>query len=153
MGGVLLASNEAGRRFEFRRLLRTTEDVMSLAAADGSWAGWHVVETAPQLPLPRMISRVRQSEEPQCDPQRKDTARPVYCSKQRYLSGSIGNSGAGERESGHLQQNGQKPQQCDKPLDTAAQLEYFLLETEGVHVNNVDRDDLGASRRQPAARG
>jgi hypothetical protein len=34
MGGVVLASNEAGKRFEFRRLLSTTDDVMSLAAAD-----------------------------------------------------------------------------------------------------------------------
>ncbi len=34
MGGVLLASNEAGERFEFRRLLPATDDVMSLAAAD-----------------------------------------------------------------------------------------------------------------------
>ena len=34
MGGVVLASNEAGKRFQFRHLLPTTDDVMSLAAAD-----------------------------------------------------------------------------------------------------------------------
>jgi hypothetical protein len=34
MGGVVIAANEHGRKFEYRRLLPTTEDVMSLAAAD-----------------------------------------------------------------------------------------------------------------------
>jgi hypothetical protein len=34
MGGVVLASNESGSRFQFRSLVSTTEDVMSLAAAD-----------------------------------------------------------------------------------------------------------------------
>ena len=34
MGGVVLASNEGGRRFQYRTLIPTTEDVMSLAAVD-----------------------------------------------------------------------------------------------------------------------
>ena len=34
MGGVVLASNEDGKRFEFRTLLPATEDMMSLASAD-----------------------------------------------------------------------------------------------------------------------
>jgi hypothetical protein len=34
MGGVVVASNEGQTAFQFRRLLATTEDVMSLAAAD-----------------------------------------------------------------------------------------------------------------------
>jgi hypothetical protein len=34
MGGVVVASNEGNRAFQFQRLLPTTEDVMSLAAAD-----------------------------------------------------------------------------------------------------------------------
>lgn len=34
MGGVVLASNEDGKRFEFKTLLPTTEDIMSLASVD-----------------------------------------------------------------------------------------------------------------------
>ena len=66
------------------------------------------------------------------------------------LAGSLGNSGAGQRESGRLQQSEQQPHQRNEPDDTISQSEQFLLKTENVNFADVDSNDLGASRFEPA---
>ena len=53
---------------------------------------------------------------------------------------------ADERDVRHFQHNNSKTQSCNEPIDTILRSENFLLETESVHVNNIESDDLRDSR-------
>ena len=63
----------------------------------------------------------------------------------------MGEPGAGERESRHFRQDDQEPKQCNKPFDAIAKSKYFLLKVEEVHIEDVNSDNFGASRGEPAA--
>ncbi len=65
----------------------------------------------------------------------------------------MGQPGAGERESRHFQQHDHKPEQRNHPIDACAKSEHFLLKVDNIHIDNVKRDNLGASRGEPAASG
>ncbi len=56
----------------------------------------------------------------------------------------------GERESRHSRQHDQEPKQCNKPFNATAKSEYFLLKFEDVHIENVNSDNFGAIRCEPA---
>ena len=88
---------------------------------------------------------MRQSENSQNNPQRKDAARSFNGSEQRQLSRSIGNPGAGEREPRDLQEDHKDPQQRNEPFDPPAECEDFLLKLKGIQVNHVNRNDVGVS--------
>ena len=59
----------------------------------------------------------------------------------------------GEREARDLHHNDHEPKHRNQPLHTFAKGKHFLLEAEDVQIDNVNRNQLGARRGQPAARG
>ena len=86
------------------------------------------------------------------DLQRKDATRPLDGSKQHQLRGSLGNPDVGERDVRRLQHNDDQTQYRDDPIQTALQSEHLLPETNDVHVDNVESDDLSRSRIHPTTR-
>ncbi len=48
-------------------------------------------------------------------------------------------------------QHDQEPKQCHEPLHPISKSEYFLLKAEDVHIEDVNSDNLGASRCEPAS--
>ena len=59
----------------------------------------------------------------------------------------------GERKARHLQQNDYEAKYRRKPFNAFAKGEDFLLKATDIHIDNVDRDNLGPSRGHPAASG
>ena len=59
----------------------------------------------------------------------------------------------GKGEARHLHQNDHEPKHRKKPFNAIAQSEHFLLKAEDVQIKNVDRDEVGTSRGDPASRG
>ena len=58
-----------------------------------------------------------------------------------------------QRKARHSRQHDEEPKQCHEPLDAIAKSEYFLLKVEDVHIEDVNSDNLGASRCEPASSG
>jgi hypothetical protein len=52
----------------------------------------------------------------------------------------------GEREARRLQHNDHEPKHRNEPFDALAKSEHFLLKPQDVQIDNVDSDNLGASR-------
>ncbi len=65
----------------------------------------------------------------------------------------MGQPHAGERESRHFQQYDHEAEQRYQPFDARTKGESFLLKVDKIHIDNVDGDDLGASRSEPAESG
>jgi hypothetical protein len=58
---------------------------------------------------------------------------------------------AAEREARHSRQHDKEPKQHNEPFDALAKIEDFLLKSEEVHFEDVNGDNVGASRGEPAA--
>ena len=112
----------------------------------------HIVEITLFLLLPQMISGVRQTDDAQYDSQREDATRTLDGSQQQYLRGSLGNSDVGKRDARKLQHNNDDPQSRSETIATSLLSQNFLLQTERVHADNIKRNDVGTSRRQPTSR-
>ena len=52
---------------------------------------------------------------------------------------------------GQLQEDDDKSEESAEPVDAFSKFEDFFLRHEHVHVDDIDGDNLGASRSQPAA--
>ena len=139
-------------RFGSHHLLDRLDLGLSQLLWQRSWTRRPIVKTALILVLPRVVARRRQPKDSQHDPQGKNRTGPFDDPKQRELPCSIGNSSAGEGEAAYFQERHDEPKQRIEPFDPIAKHEHFLLKPKDVHVDNVEGDDLGAIRGEPAVR-
>ncbi len=110
-----------------------------------------VVETALILAFPRMVPRLRQPKYAQHGSQRKNGTRSIDCSKQRDFRRPIGEPDTGEREARYFQQDDHEPKHRNEAFDAFAKSQYFLLEADDVHIDNVKSDNLRRRRGEPTA--
>ena len=54
-------------------------------------------------------------------------------------------------ESRHFQQHDREPEQFYEPFELCMKSESFLPKIDNIHVDNVNGDNFGASRGEPAA--
>ncbi len=119
----------------------------------GSGTGSSVRQAALTFASPGVVSRLRQSEDPESNSERKDGSSAFDCSEQERFSAAVWDSGGRQAECGYSQQDDQKSEHREQPFNVAAKIQYLLLELDEALVRDVEGDDLGTLGLEPAACG
>lgn len=83
--------------------------------------------------------------------QRQDGTRALDGSKQRDLYSCIGEPSVGERGTADSHKDDYEPENGNKPIDALPKSEHLTLQVTKACINDVQSDDLGGSRGEPAA--